>query len=191
MSIAPTDPSLTRSMNKDRPQRRTQTVPYLNCDRHNTFTFVAPSFILLKHSQMLTPEIHTYAKYPARIGGSYGSITEYRHRCIKPQILHQKLTYLYQLVYHAFQQQSIYSTKYMKGYKAACLNIRRYEIITRWSILLKIWCQPTTDALTENQPSYKLVAVRILLFSMDSFPGFGSLTRSTRWPSLSLADLTR
>jgi hypothetical protein len=56
---------------------------------------------------MLTPEIHTHAKYPARIGGSYRFITKYRHQHIKPQILYQKLTYLYQLVYHAFQQQSI------------------------------------------------------------------------------------
>jgi hypothetical protein len=70
---------------------------------------------------MLTPEIHTHAKYPARIGGSYGSITKYRHQRIKPQILHQKLTYLYQLVYHAFNSK-VYSTKYMKEYKAACLK---------------------------------------------------------------------
>jgi hypothetical protein len=70
---------------------------------------------------MLTLEIHTHAKYPARIGGSYESITGYRHRCIKPQILHQKFTYLHQLVYHTFNRK-IYSTKYIKEYKAACLN---------------------------------------------------------------------
>jgi hypothetical protein len=56
---------------------------------------------------MFTSQLHTHAKYSARIGGSYGSISEYRHQHIKPQILHQKLTYLYQLVFHAFQQQRI------------------------------------------------------------------------------------
>jgi hypothetical protein len=107
MSVAPTDPSLTRSMNKGRPQRRTRIVPYLNCDRHNMITFVAPSFILWKHSQLFTSQIRTHAKYSVHLDGSCGSITEHRHRRIRPQILHQKLTYLYQLVYHAFQQQSI------------------------------------------------------------------------------------
>jgi hypothetical protein len=70
---------------------------------------------------MFTSQIHTHAIYSVRIGGSYGSITEYRHWRIRQQILYQKFTYLYQLVYHAFNSK-VYSTKYMKDYKAACLK---------------------------------------------------------------------
>jgi hypothetical protein len=65
---------------------------------------------------MFTSQIHTHTKYPVRISGSGGSITEYRHRRIRAQILHQKFTYLYQLVYHTFNSK-MYSTKYMKGIK--------------------------------------------------------------------------
>jgi hypothetical protein len=71
---------------------------------------------------MFISQIHTHVKYPVHIGDSSGSITEYLHQRIKrirPQILHQKFTYLYQN--HAFDNK-VYSTKYIKEYKAACLN---------------------------------------------------------------------
>jgi hypothetical protein len=78
-------------------------------------------FLLWKHSHhVYFSNQYLYQIPDSYLGGSCGSITIKRHRCIIPQILHQKLTYLYQLIMHLTAKYTLQST--MKGYKAACLK---------------------------------------------------------------------